>query len=110
MSAFQIVMFFSAPLFVASGFTWPAGQLPMLAEVVTWAFPATPALRALRVLSMKSGNLRVVAPELLWLAAQAVFYAAAAALLITRPWQRSRRGGAGKGPLATAVPASLELP
>lgn len=109
MSAFQIVMFFSAPLFVASGFTWPAGQLPMLAEVATWAFPATPALRALRVLSMKTGDLRVVAPELSWLAAQAVFYGVAAALLVTRPWQCWRRGGAGKGH-ATAVPASQELP
>jgi ABC-2 type transport system permease protein len=86
MAAFQIVMFFSAPLFVASGFTWPAGQLPPAVDVATWAFPATPALRALRVLSMRTGDLRAVAPELLWLAAQAVAYAAAAAILLLRPW------------------------
>jgi ABC-2 type transport system permease protein len=91
MTAFQAVMFFSAPLFAASGFTWPASQLPRAVELATWAFPATPALRALRVLSMKSGDLRTVAPELSWLAGQALAYAALAAVLVLRPWRRLRR-------------------
>jgi ABC-2 type transport system permease protein len=107
MSAFQVVMFFSAPLFVASGFTWPAGQLPLAVDVATWAFPATPALRALRVLSMKTGDLRVVAPELRWLAAQAVLYAAAAALLVLRPWRRPAKSSA---PLAPSVPVPEDRP
>jgi ABC-2 type transport system permease protein len=113
MSAFQVVMFFSAPLFVASGFTWPAGQLPRVVELATWAFPATPALRALRVLSMKTGDLRVVVPELLWLAALAVLYSAAAALLLLRPWHPwhpARRGGAAAAPTAISAPALQDPP
>lgn len=98
MSAFQTLMFFSVPLFVASGFTWPATQLPRAVEAATWIFPATPALRALRILSMKTGDLRAIAPELLWLLVQGLAYAALAAGLILRPWRRLRRGGA-------AVPA-----
>lgn len=94
MSAFQILMFFSVPLFVASGFTWPGTQLPRLAEWVTWVFPATPALRALRILSMKTGDLRVVAPELLWLLAQTVAYAILATLFVLHPWRRRRAGDA----------------
>ncbi len=88
MSAFQILMFFSVPLFVASGFTWPGAQLPRAVEAVTLVFPATPALRALRVLSMKTGDLRAVAPELLWLLGQAAAYAALAAAVVLRPWRR----------------------
>jgi ABC-2 type transport system permease protein len=86
-SAFQILMFFSAPLYVASGFTWPAGQLPRVVEAVTLVFPSTPALRALRILSMRSGDLGAVAPELWWLAGLAVANAALAALVVLRPWR-----------------------
>ncbi|HET6439840.1 MAG TPA: ABC transporter permease [Anaeromyxobacter sp.] len=94
MTAFQVLMFFSVPLFVASGFTWPAGQLPGAVRVATAVFPATPALQALRILSMKSGDLRTVAPELLWLVGQFLGYAALAWLVVLRPWRRPRRGAA----------------
>jgi ABC-2 type transport system permease protein len=87
LSAFQILMFFSAPLFLASGFTWPASQMPAAVRAVMAIFPATPALRALRVLSMKSGELSAVAPELRWLALQAAAYTALAALFVLRPWR-----------------------
>ncbi len=105
MTAFQTLMFFSVPLFVASGFTWPAAQLPRAVEAAMRVFPATPALRALRILSMKTGDLRAVAPELLWLLGLALAYAAAAAVVVLRP---SFRGGRMKlAPPRT--PAALEI-
>lgn len=88
MGTFQLLMFFSVPLFVASGYTWPASQLPAGVRVVSAAFPVTPALRALRVLSLKSGSLGAVWPELLWLAALGAVNALAAHLVIHRAWTR----------------------
>lgn len=88
LAAFQLLMFFSAPLFVASGFTWPASQLPASVRAVTALFPATPALRALRVLSMKSSSLADVGPELLWLGAQLAVALAVAAVVVHRAWRR----------------------
>jgi ABC-2 type transport system permease protein len=109
MSAFQLLMFFSAPLFLASGFTWPASQMP---GPVRWAmavFPATPALRALRVVSMKSGELSAVLPELRWLAVQALAYALLAALVVLRPWRRGRVTGPSPRPTAPAA-AAIPVP
>jgi ABC-2 type transport system permease protein len=106
MSAFQILMFFSAPLFLASGFTWPASQMPAAVRAVMAVFPATPALRALRVLSMKSGELSAVAPELRWLAVQAVAFTALAAVVVLRPWRRgSAVDPSPRVPAAPAIPA-----
>jgi ABC-2 type transport system permease protein len=103
MASFQVLMFFSVPLFAASGFTWPAAQLPAAVRAVTLIFPATPALRALRILSMKTGDLRAVAPQLCWLAGHALAYTALALLVVHRP--RRRRGGAPSLPLAGAGPS-----
>jgi ABC-2 type transport system permease protein len=109
MSAFQILMFFSAPLFLASGFTWPASQMPAAVRWVMALFPATPALRALRIVSMKSGALSAAAPELLWLGVQAAAYAALAVLVVLRPWRRGRVTGPSSrslaAPAAAAIPA-----
>jgi len=103
LAAFQLLMFFSAPLFVASGFTWPASQLPASVRVVTAVFPATPALRALRVLATKSASLADVGPELLWLGAQLVVALAIAAVVVHRSWRRLPGFPWGPGP---ARPAS----
>ncbi|ABC80961.1 ABC transporter permease [Anaeromyxobacter dehalogenans] len=84
MGTFQLLMFFSVPLFLASGFTWPPGQLPRAVELATAVFPATPALRALRVLVMKTGDLGAVAPQLAWLGALLVLHSAVAALVVHR--------------------------
>jgi ABC-2 type transport system permease protein len=102
LAAFQLLMFFSAPLFVASGFTWPASQLPAWVRVVTAAFPATPALRALRVLAMKSASLADAGPELLWLGAQFVVASAIAAVVVHRSWRRLPGFPWGLGPAAPA--------
>jgi ABC-2 type transport system permease protein len=96
-AAFELLLFLSLPLFAASGFTWPVDQLPSVVRAVAAPFPATPALRALRILSMKSGDLSAVLPELAWLAAQVLGWSCAAALLLRLP---SPGGGARRsGPL-----------
>jgi len=88
MGTFQLLMFFSVPLFAASGFTWPADQMPPALRVVTAVFPATPALRAMRVLGTKSGSLTAVAPYLGWLGLQLLGYALVAPLVVRRSWTR----------------------
>jgi len=112
MGTFQLLMFFSVPVFVASGFTWPASQLPAPVGAVMALFPATPALRALRVLSMKSGSLAAVAPELGWLAVLAAFNTLSAALVIRRAWTRlpGFPWGLRTTPLAWPEPEKRNLP
>lgn len=105
MGAFQLLMFFSVPLFLASGYTWPPGQLPWFVEAVTAPFPATPALRALRVLSMKTGDLRAVAPQLAWLAAQLAAYALLAVVVVRRSWRRLPGFPWGRRPAPASPPS-----
>jgi ABC-2 type transport system permease protein len=89
-AAFQLLMFLSVPVFVASGFTWPADQLPTHVRAVAALFPATPALRGLRILSMKTADLGAIAPELAWLALQLVAWTLLAAAVVRTPWARRR--------------------
>lgn len=63
-SAFQVLMFASTPLFLVSGFTWPFDQMPRWLQAFASIFPATPALRALRVLAAKTPDLRAISGEL----------------------------------------------
>jgi len=108
LAAFQLLMFFSAPLFVASGFTWPASQLPASVRAVTALFPATPALRALRVLSMKPAGLSAVAPELLWLGLQLLAALLVAAVVVHRSWRRLPGFPWGLRTAAAPAPPSTE--
>jgi ABC-2 type transport system permease protein len=87
-AALQLPMFFSVPLFMISGFTWPADQMPWAVRAVAALFPSTPALQALRVLSMKSGALSAVAPQLLWLLALALLWTAVGAWVAHCPLLR----------------------
>lgn len=80
--AFQILLFFSVPLFLLSGFSWPLSHMPGYVQAFAWLFPATPALQAMRVLSMKAAGLSSVAHligilVLQWAAWSAVAYAVA---------------------------------
>jgi ABC-2 type transport system permease protein len=84
--AFQLLLFFSVPLFMLSGFSWPLEHMPPLVRALAWCFPSTPGLQALRVLSMKSGDLRSVAPFLAALAAQWAVWTAVAGLVVRRRW------------------------
>jgi ABC-2 type transport system permease protein len=82
--AFQLLMFVSVPLVVTSGFAWPFSQIPTYIQVIAALFPATPALLAFRVLATKSGQLLVLWPYLLWLAAQFTVYFPISLLVIRR--------------------------
>ncbi|MFO0581357.1 MAG: ABC transporter permease [Anaeromyxobacter sp.] len=95
MDAFALLAFLSAALFATSGFTWPAGELPLAVRAVVAVFPATSALRALRIVQA-GGALRDVALHLAWLAGLAGAWSAALAAAL-----RVR---------GSSVPASEPLP
>jgi ABC-2 type transport system permease protein len=63
-AAFQVLMYLTVPLLMASGFAWPRDQMPTWIRDVSSIFPATPALQALRSISMRTGDLGVVRPQL----------------------------------------------
>ena len=83
-ASFQILMMVSTPLFMFSGFIMPPDQMPKYIEVLSWAFPLTPALLAVRILAMKTGSLTYVAPYIAWLAALFVAYSALAFVIVKK--------------------------
>lgn len=87
--AFQLLMFVSTPLFMMSGFVWQPSQMPAYIQVISKLIPATPALQALRIATMKSAEFGPVMPYLLWLAVQTVVYFALAVPLVR--WTHFRR-------------------
>lgn len=70
-TAFLVLMFVSAPPFMASGFAWPEAQIPGWLRLAMDAVPLKPGLAAVRVLSNRSGSLADVAAPLVHLAALA---------------------------------------
>jgi ABC-2 type transport system permease protein len=82
--AFQLLLFFSVPLFLMSGFSWPLSQMPVGVQAFAWCFPATPALQALRVLSMKSAELGAVLPSLRVMALQWAVWSLLAFFVVRR--------------------------
>ncbi len=72
--AFQILMFVSTPLYMISGFTWPLEQMPRYLQIIAACFPSTPALQALRIFSVKSGDISLVMPYLVHIAILFVVY------------------------------------
>jgi len=94
-TGFQVLMFVSTPVFMISGFTWPFEQMPRSVQMIASAFPATPALLAMRVLAVKTSDLAAVSGELTWLGAQFVAYTALA-VLVTHlvAWRDHRRASA----------------
>ncbi len=81
-ASFQILMFVSTPLYLVSGFTWPLDQMPGWVQAFAALFPSTPALLALRVLSVKGGGIAAVTPYLLWMAGLFLLYLAGAVTVI----------------------------
>jgi len=73
-SPFQVLVFFSTPVFMISGFTWPLDQMPSYIQALAMLFPTTPALHAIRLLSSKTADLAYIAPYLLETAGLGVFY------------------------------------
>lgn len=77
-TGFQVLMFLSTPVFMMSGFTWPFDQMPRTVQLLASAFPATPALLAMRTLAVKASDLGAVRGEFLWMGAHFVIYTALA--------------------------------
>lgn len=101
-AAFQLLMFFSAPVFMMSGFSWPLDQMPRAVQLLAWAFPATPALQALRVLSAKSGQLAAVLPQLKAMGLQFLAWNAIAVPVVLLAQHQRRRRPAAAGQVAPA--------
>ena len=74
-ASFQLLMFVTVPLLMMSGFAWPLEQMPAYVRALGSAVPAVPALQALRVLTSRTGDLSVVAPQLVHLAVLAASWA-----------------------------------
>lgn len=76
--AFQLLLFFSAPIFIMSGYSWPLWQMPPLVQAVASVFPATPALQAVRIISLKNADLSLTVPYLQIMFVQAMGWLAVA--------------------------------
>ncbi|MBI5536142.1 MAG: ABC transporter permease [Deltaproteobacteria bacterium] len=87
--AFQVLMFVSAPMFLMSGFSWPLDQMPAYVRALASLFPVTPALGALRVLTMKTGDLHAIVPFLRTMGIQFMGWLALA-IVVTHLVQRTR--------------------
>jgi ABC-2 type transport system permease protein len=87
-ASLQTLMFLTVPVLMMSGFAWPASQMPSWVRGVASLFPATFALRALRTLGSRTGDLGAVRAELAAMAACSAAWWAAAALAAT--WRRRR--------------------
>lgn len=89
-TAFLLLMFVSASPFMATGFAWPEAQIPAWLRLGMDAIPLKPGMAAVRTLSLKSGDLADVAPQLGHLAAQCLAWSALA-LVVAWGVQRLRR-------------------
>jgi len=89
-ASFQLLMFASAPMFLMSGFSWPLEQMPPHVRAVAMMLPGTPALGALRVLSMKSGDLSAVGPWVPWMVVSFAGWSVASVIVARRSWRRLR--------------------
>ena len=99
-ASLQTLMFLTVPVLMMSGFAWPATQMPAYLRVVASMFPATFALRALRVLASRTGELGAVRGELVGMAACWAGWWVAAALAAL--WRRRRDERVACGSTATA--------
>jgi ABC-2 type transport system permease protein len=78
--SFQLLLFFSAPVFMMSGYSWPLWRMPHGIELLAWVFPATPALQAVRILTLKSSDLSLIAGPMKQLGLQMLAWTAVAVL------------------------------
>lgn len=76
--AFQYVTAVSIPLFFLSGLSWPAAMSPPVLVALSRLLPIAPGINAVVGANQMGASLGELAPELLNLAALAVFYGAIA--------------------------------
>ncbi len=89
--AFQLLMLFSTPIFLMSGYTWPIERMSPWVQAVANSLPATPALQALFHISNKSGNLLEVLPCFRHMAVLFVIYLLLAIIIMQLiAWNRRR--------------------
>jgi ABC-2 type transport system permease protein len=79
----QVLLLVSTPFFLASGYTWPLGQMPETLQLVAKLVPSTPGLWGLRVVAMSSGKLEQLRESLTLLAIQGVGYLVTGWLAVT---------------------------
>ncbi|HOU92288.1 MAG TPA: ABC transporter permease [Polyangiaceae bacterium] len=101
----QVLVLVSAPLFLASGYTWPLGEMPAWVAWIARSVPTTPVLAGLRSIGMKSSALASIQEPLTSLAVLgAVYLLAGLAAVTTRRWLEDVRLAAA--PAADALPAT----
>jgi ABC-2 type transport system permease protein len=81
-SAFELPLFLSTPLLMISGFIWPYDQMPGYIQALAALFPATPALHALRIITLKTIDPSLIRPDLIWLGGQFLFWSSLGIVLI----------------------------
>lgn len=89
-TAFLVLMFVSAPPFMATGFAWPEAQIPAWLRIMMDTVPLKPGMAAVRILSNKSGALADVAPQFAHLALQTLAWSLAALAIATIASYRRR--------------------
>jgi ABC-2 type transport system permease protein len=90
-ASLQTLMFLTVPVLMMSGFAWPLAAMPAWVRAVSSMFPATFALRALRVLGSRTGSLGGVRGELVGMLVCAATWAIAAVLAARfRRWRDAR--------------------
>lgn len=72
--ALQFLVFSSMPLFLLSGYSWPVWSMPLPLRLMTQILPGTPLLQAFVRVTQMGAGWRHIAPELLQLAALAIFW------------------------------------
>ncbi|MCK5809109.1 ABC transporter permease, partial [bacterium] len=66
-SALSTLMFMSAPLLMISGFAMPLFAMPRYIQWIAMAFPTTPALAIMRMISNKSTDIALIMPSIIHL-------------------------------------------
>ena len=87
-ASLQLLMFFTVPMFMMSGFSWPLSQMPWYVRAVAVSLPVTPALGALRVITMKTDDVASLLPWLQWMLVCFAGWMTVAFVVVHRLWRR----------------------
>ena len=106
LASFEYLMFMSTPAFLMSGFTWPFDQMPAYIQWIASVLPVTPALQALRVVTMKSADIADIAPYVWWMAALFAGYLVLAMIMVRHPWRRAAAAESSQPAVVGELPDS----
>lgn len=88
-SALIVLMFYSMPTFLISGYSWPFFSLPIGLQIVGLLFPSTYYFDSFRLIILADLPAVVFFRHCLVLSVLAIFWGAAAALLVSRALRRA---------------------